>query len=909
MDLSETLSKDYIESQYKQWKTDASSVSRDWRFFFEGFEMAGGVDRKADLVYDENQIFKQARVEALIRRYREIGHFLACFDPLTACPTDHPLLNPSAFDLTPNELDTVFFAKGLVDNDRAPLKEIIRALKETYCRSIGVEFMHLQDPEERKWLQDRMESVRNIPDLKPDDRLRILEKLYQAVLFEQFLHKKYLGQTRFSIEGAEVVIPMLDFLADRIASLNCREIILGMAHRGRLNVQTHILNKSYEEIFSEFESCHNPNEIFGAGDVKYHDGYLADIKTRGGMPLRIVLVNNPSHLESVNPVVEGFVRGRQDILKDDRRNLILPLLIHGDAAFSGQGVVTETLNMSQLSGYKTGGTVHMVINNQIGYTTLPEHARSTRYATDVAKMLMIPIFHVHGEDPESAIHVIRLAVDYRETFNKDVVIDVVCFRRYGHNEGDEPYFTQPQMYDRIRQRLPLNEVYSQKLIETGVIGKADIDTVEQNINGSLDNAYQAVKSGVCVFPEYRFYENWENFHGTYTHDAIKTGVPKNKLIVLARKLNTVPKGFSLNEKLARIMKKRLDSIEKGTGIDWANAEALAFASLLTEGVPVRLSGQDSARGTFSQRHSILFDTKTGDEYTPLNALEKSQAPFLVYNSMLSETGVLGFEYGYSTAQPHGLVIWEAQFGDFANNAQSVIDLYIASGQAKWDRLSGLVLLLPHGWEGLGPEHSSARLERFLQLCAKDNMQVCNLTTPAQYFHLLRRQATSSFRKPLIIMTPKSLLRHPLAISELKDLTSGEFKEVLEDPDSLTSARCILFCSGKIYYELLQKRRELKKTDIAIVRMEQFYPFPENLIKTVIQKYKKARRFVWVQEEPENMGAWCFIRFRLENIIGKPMEYVGRDAAATTATGFPNIYRKEQAAVADAALGIEGSGGK
>jgi 2-oxoglutarate dehydrogenase E1 component len=904
MDLSETLSKDYIESQYKQWKADADSVPRDWRFFFEGFEMAGGTDRKVDIVYDETQVFKQVRVEALIRRYREIGHLLACFDPLTACPTDHPLLNLSTFDLTPDDLDTTYFAKGLVDNDRAPLKEIIRALKETYCRSIGVEFMHLQDPEERKWLQDRMEPVRNTPDLKPDDKLRILEKLYQAVLFEQFLHKKYLGQTRFSIEGAEVIIPMLDVFVDRATSLNCREIILGMAHRGRLNVQTHVLNKSYEEIFSEFENCYDPDEIFGAGDVKYHDGYLSDMKTRRGVPLRFYLVNNPSHLESVNPVVEGFVRGRQDILKDDKRDVILPLLIHGDAAFSGQGVVTETLNMSQLSGYKTGGTVHIVINNQIGYTTLPEHARSTRYATDVAKMLMIPIFHVHGEDPESAVHVIRLAVDYRETFNKDVVVDVVCFRRYGHNEGDEPYFTQPQMYDRIRERLPLNEVYSQKLLEKGVIRKDDTNALEENVNRHLEDAFEAVKSGVCVFPHYRFYENWENFHGTYTHDTIKTGVSKRKLVELARKLNTFPKGFSLNEKLVRIMQKRLDSIEKGSSIGWANAEALAFASLLMEGDPVRLSGQDSARGTFSQRHSILLDTKTGDEYIPLNAIDNTQAPFLVYNSLLSETGVLGFEYGYSTAQPQGLVIWEAQFGDFANNAQSVIDLYIASGQAKWQRLSGLVLLLPHGWEGLGPEHSSARLERFLQLCAKDNIQVCNLTTPAQYFHLLRRQAKGNLRKPLIIMTPKSLLRHPLAISELKELTSGEFREVLEDPDALTSVRCILFCSGKIYYELLQKRRELRKTDIAIVRVEQFYPFPENLIKTVIQKYKKARRFVWVQEEPENMGAWFFMRFRLENIIGKPMEYIGRATAATTATGFPKIYRKEQAAVTDTALGIE-----
>ena len=901
MNLSETLSKDYIDSQYEQWKTDPNAVSRDWRFFFEGFEMGHGMDRETDAVYDEKQVLKQSRVEDLIRRYREIGHLLACLDPLTACPTDHPLLNLSAFDLSPDDLDAKFYAKGLIENHRVSLKDIINTLKETYCRSIGVEFMHLQDPQERKWLQDRMEPLRNKSDLKPDDKFRIMEKLYQAALFEEFLHKKYLGQTRFSLEGAEAVVPMLDVLVDRAASQGCREIILGMAHRGRLNIQAHVLNKSFEEIFTEFESCYDPDEIFGAGDVKYHNGYLADIKTRRGEPLRFFLVNNPSHLESVDPVVQGFVRARQDILSDDKKNAVLSLLIHGDAAFSGQGVVTETLNMSQLTGYKTGGTIHLVINNQIGYTTLPEHARSTRYATDVAKMLMVPIFHVHGEDPEAVVHVVRLAVDYRKTFNKDVVIDIICFRKYGHNEGDEPYFTQPQMYERIRSRPSLNTMYSRKLIEQGLTREADVDVLEQNINRELEDALETVRSSACVFPQTRFYENWKNFNGRYTHDPLETGVSGEKLVALSRKLNMFPVDFSANTKLIRLLKNRLDSVEKGMGIDWANAEALAFASLLVEDEPIRLSGQDSARGTFSQRHSVLFDTKTGDEYTPLNALDKTQAPFSVYNSLLSEVGVLGFEYGYSMAQPRGLVIWEAQFGDFANNAQAVIDLYITSGQTKWQRFSGLVLLLPHGWEGLGPEHSSARLERFLQLCAQDNIQVCNLTTPAQYFHLLRRQAKVRFRKPLIIMTPKSLLRHPLAVSDLKEMTAGAFKEVLEDPDPVKSLRRILFCSGKIYYELLQKRREMKKTDTAIVRLEQLYPFPEIPLKAIIQKYKRVRQFIWVQEEPENMGAWFFVRPRLEKIIGKPLEYIGRNAAASPATGFPAIYRKEQAAVTDKAM--------
>ena len=903
MDLSEALNADFIDAQYKQWKVDPNAVSPDWRFFFEGFELAGGQYREAVTVCDEDQALQQSSVQALIFRYRNIGHLLACLDPLTSCPTDHPLLNLAAFNLTVKDLDTMFYAQSFSKSNRASLRDIINILKQTYCRSIGVEFMHLQDPDERRWLQDRMEPVRNRPDLNPEDKLRILEKLYQSALFEQFLHKTYLGQTRFSLEGAEAIIPMLDLLVSFAGRQGCREIILGMAHRGRLNVQTNVLNKSYEEIFSEFESCHDPDNIFGSGDVKYHNGYLADIKTFEGHSLRIFLVNNPSHLESVNPVVQGFARARQDILGGEKKGFVLPLLIHGDAAFAGQGVVTETLNMSQIAGYKTGGTIHLIINNQIGYTTLPENARSTRYATDVAKMLMVPIFHVHGEDPEAAIHVVRLAAEYRKAFNKDVVIDVICYRRYGHNEGDEPYFTQPLMYERIRGRPSIHKVYSQKLIEEGHVQKQNLDVIQEKINTNLQKSFQAVKESVCLFPESRFYENWKNFHGRYSHDTLKTGVSEEKLVSFAHKLNTVPNGLSLNPKLKRILKKRLDCIENGEKIDWSNAEALSFASLLDEGIPIRLSGQDSGRGTFSQRHSVLIDTKSGKEYTPLNVIGKNQALFSVYDSMLSEAGILGFEYGYSLAQPQGLVIWEAQFGDFANNAQSVIDLYIASGETKWQRLSGLVLLLPHGWEGLGPEHSSARLERFLQLCAGNNIQVCNLTTPAQYFHLIRRQVISDFRKPLVIMAPKSLLRHPLAVSGLSDMASGSFQEVLDDPDNLKNGNRVLFCSGKIFYELLQKRREVKKRDTGIVRLEQFYPFPERQLKNVIKKYRKAGQYFWVQEEPENMGAWFFMGRRLEKITGQPVGYIGRKASASPATGFPNVYRKEQNAVIQEALGI------
>ena len=695
---------------------------------------------------------------------------------------------------------------------------------------------------------------------------------------------------------------MMDIMLEKAAEQGVREVILGTAHRGRLNVQAHILGKPYEDIFGEFESCYDPDALEGAGDVKYHNGYLADIETRNGYPIRAFLVNNPSHLESVNPVVEGFARARQDILGHGSKGAVLPVLIHGDAAFAGQGVVAETLNLSQLKGYRTHGTVHIVINNQIGYTTFPEDARSTRYATDVAKMLMVPIFHVHGEDPESVIHVTRLACDYRMAFGKDAVIDLICYRRYGHNEGDEPYFTQPQMYNRIKDRPTLNRIYADKLVKEGLIDAKKIQSIESGINERLDHAYESVHGTACPFPDPQFYENWEGLYGQYTQGPFETGVDENRLRAYARSLNDLPDEFKPHPKLARILKKRKEAVEKGEGIDWANAEALAFASLLSEGVPIRLSGQDVGRGTFSQRHGVLVDVETGSRYVPLNSLDRNQATLSIYDSMLSEVGVLGFEYGYSLAQPQGLVIWEAQFGDFANSAQTVIDLYIASGESKWQRPTGLVLLLPHGYEGLGPEHSSARLERFLQLCADDNMQVCNATTPAQYFHLLRQQIKRNFRKPLVIMTPKSLLRHPLAVSKLTDLTKGAFNSVLDDPSPPKSPRRILMCSGKIFYSLLERRQKRKADDIGIIRMEQIHPVPYRKLEAIKKKYGKAAQWMWVQEEPENMGAWRFLQPILETVLGRPVDYVGRKTAASPATGFPTIYKMEQAEILDKAVG-------
>jgi 2-oxoglutarate dehydrogenase E1 component len=922
MDIPETMNLDYIDAQYQLWKSDPQAVSREWQAFFQGFEVAGGLDLtsrsapeappREDAAVPEaslpeeactlDKTLRQSRVEALKYRYRDMGHLLACLDPLAACPMDHPLLSISAFGLTPEDLEEEFYTRRFSTTRSAPLKEILRELRETYCRSVGVEYMHLQDPAERRWLQDHMEPIRNQPDLTTEARLRILNKLHQSAVFESFLHKKYMGQTRFSLEGADALIPLLDGLFLHASENGITELILGMAHRGRLNVLANVLYKSYEEIFREFINSYNPESLVGAGDVKYHNGFLSDLTLANQQRLRVFLVNNPSHLESVDPVVEGVAYARQDLLENGMRSQVLPLLIHGDAAFAGQGVVTETLNLSQLEGYKTGGTVHVIINNQIGYTTLPENARSTRYSTDVAKMLMVPIFHVHGENPEAVVYVAKLAFDYRMTFGKDVVIDMVCYRKFGHNEGDEPYFTQPAMYERIRERPSIHRMYAEGLIEAGEIDADGVADIEAGVAKCLEDAFTAAQENPNIFPAPQFYENWGAYHGNYGAEPVKTAVDADILRDLSKRLNTPPPEFHPHPKLARLLDKRQESIDNGRRIDWANAESLAFASLLAEGRFVRLSGQDSGRGTFSQRHSVMMDVKTGDAHIPLDGVCRRGATFRVLNSSLSEAAVLGFDYGYSIARPEGLTLWEAQFGDFANNAQGIIDLYIVSGETKWQRLSGLVMLLPHGWEGLGPEHSSARLERFLQLCAHDNIQVCNPTTPAQYFHLLRRQARSSWRKPLIVMTPKSLLRHPRAVSTLEELSEGTFQEVIGDPSAIEKPRRVIFCSGKIYYQILERRDTLKAYDMAILRVEQFYPFPRAAMERIAEKYEKAEQWFWVQEGPMNMEGWQFMAPRIAKIIGRTPTYVGRAPSASPATGFANIYKQEQGLIPDQAIG-------
>jgi len=903
MNYSLSLHADFIDSEYKKWKANPESVNREWGVFFEGFELGARTEQVRAGFCDKNEMLRQCNVQELIYRYRDLGHILTCLDPLGRCVDTHSLLGLSSFGLSEEDLDRTFYTPGTLFEQEVPLRQIVSALRETYCRSIGVEYMHLQDPGERLWLQQRMEPSRNRPLFTREEKLEILNKLCQATLFEHFLHTRYVGQKRFSLEGAEVIIPLLDALLRLAGRRGCSEILMAMAHRGRLNIQVNVLNKLYEHLFSEFEEHYDPQSLYGSGDVKYHRGYTVELEFGEGGRLRVLIPNNPSHLEAVNPVLEGLAYARQERLGNEGRQRVLPVLIHGDAAFAGQGVVAETLNLSQLEGYSTGGTLHIVINNQIGFTTLPEHARSTRYATDIAKMLMVPIFHVHGEDPEAALYAVNLALDYRNEFAKDVVIDLVCYRRYGHNEGDEPYYTQPQMYARIKDRPPLYRVYFNSLKEAGIASEEELNRYVDGVNKCMELAYAKVHQVLSKMPEEKFYDVWKGISGQYSHEPVETGVSGERLLEFARKLTVFPEGFAVHPRLLRILERRRRSVEEGGGIDWANAEALAFASLVTEATAVRLSGQDSARGTFSQRHSVLFDINTEERYVPLNNLSAGQAPFMVYDSMLSEEAVLGFEYGYSLAAPGTLTIWEAQFGDFANNAQPVFDQFIASAESKWQRLSGLTVLLPHGMEGQGPEHSSARLERFLQLCAEDNMQICYPSTPAQYFHLLRRQMRRDFRKPLIVMTPKSLLRLPQADSTLSELSSGRFREVIDDP-GFEQAEKIYLCTGKIYYDLIEKRKASGVKDTAILRVEQFYPFPDAQLRDALSRYASAARFYWVQEEPENMGGWDFIRLRLKALTGHDPAYIGRAPAASPASGYHTTFKKEQDMMLKIAFGQE-----
>lgn len=882
------MSGEWIEALYHQWQRSAGSVPEEWRFFFSGFEL--GFDRMSvsNVGCNEQTSLKLSGVQSLIYRYRSLGHLLACTDPLSPCKLSHPLLELSNFGLDANDLDTIFACRRFL-KPRATLREVLEVMRETYCRELGAEYMHIQEPAERQWLIDRMEPCQNHPELSIAEKLHILEKLHQSALFELFLHRRFVGQKRFSLEGGEIMIPVLDRIIRGCPATGVSDVVMGMSHRGRLNVLAHILRKPYENLFAEFRENVSPG-FLGDGDVKYHKGYSCDVDIDGHQ-VHVTIAANPSHLEAVNAVVEGKCRARQDHYGADGAGRVLPLLIHGDAAFTGQGSVMEVLNMSQLAGYGTGGTIHLVLNNQIGFTTLPRDARSTSYATDVAKMLSCPIFHVQGESPEAALHVVDIAMEYRKVFRRDIVIELICYRRHGHNEGDEPAFTQPKMYQQITSRPPVNRIYAAVLAEEDGISPDTLELLERRVNAALEASFNKLPVERAV----GFSGRWSSISTVYEAGSVETAVAAEKLVTIARRLAALPAGFIPHAKIGTLIRKRFEAVLKGEGIDWGNSETLAYATLLDQGYAVRLSGQDSQRGTFNHRHCVVIDSHDERSYTPLETVASAGGSFQVWNSPLSEFGVLGFEYGYSLETPQSLVLWEAQFGDFANGAQVVIDQFIAGGETKWNRASGLVMLLPHGYEGQGAEHSSARIERFLQLCAAENMIVASPTTPVQMFHLLRRQMLQAFRKPLVVFTPKSLLRHPGCISKLAEFCSGTFQTCIVTPGDLSAASQILFCSGKIYYELEEERIRLERSDTVIARIEQLYPLDCAAIQIIIEQCGAACTLYWVQEEPENMGAWQYMERNFKN-ISTLIGYIGRPADPCPAVSSHHIHAEQQAEI-------------
>ncbi|MDQ4076108.1 MAG: multifunctional oxoglutarate decarboxylase/oxoglutarate dehydrogenase thiamine pyrophosphate-binding subunit/dihydrolipoyllysine-residue succinyltransferase subunit [Chloroflexota bacterium] len=852
---------------------------------------------------------KEASVLQLIRAYRVRGHLLADLNPLTNEPKEyHPDLDPATYGLTLWDLDREFITGGLAGMKRATLRKILDILRHSYSGHVGVEYMNIQDPEERRWLQQQVERAKPLDPLPMERRREILDSLSKAEAFEQFLHRRYVGSKRFSLEGAEATIPLLETVLDRAAEQGIEEAVMGMAHRGRLNVLKNIMQKSARAIFSEFEGSIDPESTQGTGDVKYHLGAHGIRRCPGDYEIELTLASNPSHLEAVDPVVEGMAHARQRLRVKGLEGLamdeVLPVLIHGDAAFAGQGVVAETLNLAQLRGYRTGGTIHLIINNQIGFTTEPSDARSTPFPTDIAKMSQVPIFHVNGDDPEAVVRVAEIALDYRNTFHKDVVIDLITYRRWGHNEGDDPSFTQPRMYKLIEKRNSPREVYAQQLLREGVIAQEDA----QEMYDSAMEQLEAGTQGLTELPEPEVDLEYDESLDLALGEPPQTAVDQDTLIHISKVLANPPEEFVGHPKLLRLLQRRELKGDGSDQIDWATAELLAFGTLLLEKHPVRLSGQDSARGTFSQRHSVLHNYEKDEEYVPLNHLAEEQAPFRVWDSMLSEEAVVGFEFGYSLAAPDTLVLWEAQFGDFANGAQVMVDQFISSSAVKWNRYSDLVMLLPHGYEGQGPEHSSARVERYLQLCAEDNMKVAVPSTPANYFHLLRRQKHDEVQRPLIVLTPKSLLRLPAAASKLDEFTSGNFQYVIDDPavEDPSKVRKLVFLSGKLYYDILTNREG--RDDLALVRVEQLYPYPRAAIRGILERYPNATEVIWAQEEPRNHGAWDFIKPFLRDDLrdSEPhkeitLRYIGRPPAASPATGSFKVHQQEQAAIVEAIL--------
>ena len=931
------LNSTYIADLYEKWLNDPRSIDDDWNNWFEDLKSNGSLNDiptwargkpysfekpKAEKIQKSlsNEQVRQATIDSLravmmIRAYRARGHLKAKTDPLNLEKVnEHPELSPEFYGFTEADYDRNIFIDNVLGLETATLRQILSTLKDTYCGSIGVEYLHIQDPEQKSWIQQRIENIRNQTDFTDKGKQAIYERLVDAESFERFLNKKYTGTKRFGLDGSEAVIPALEQIAKRGSQLGLEEIVIGMAHRGRLNVLNNVLQKPFRAIISEFMgNPSNPEETGGSGDVKYHMGSSSD-REFDGINVHFTLNANPSHLEVVNPVVIGRVRAKQNQRNDKKRNKVLGLLIHGDAAFAGQGILAETFDFAELRSYKTGGTLHLIINNQIGFTTSPAYSRSSPYCTDVAKIVMAPIFHVNADDPESVVHVSRIATEFRQKFSADAVIDIIGYRRYGHNEGDEPSFTQPIMYKKISNHPFVTKIYSEKLISENKMTSEEAKNIYDKRNAFLEQEFQAGNNYLPNKADW-LEGKWSGLKKApgLEERRGRTGVQIDKIRAVGNVMTSVPKNFEVHRKLQRVLDNRKKSLDEGANIDWSTAEQLAFGTLLIEGNPVRLSGQDCGRGTFSQRHAVFIDQNSEERYIPLSNITKDQGSFEVIDSPLSEAGVLGFEYGFSQAEPNALVMWEAQFGDFANGAQVIVDQFISSGEAKWLRMSGLVMLLPHGYEGQGPEHSSARLERYLRLCAEDNIQVVNCTTPANYFHVLRRQLCRDFRKPLIVMTPKSLLRNKLCVSNIEDMSEEtSFHRVIFDDDNKTADKKIervIICSGKIFYDLFEARKKNKLYNIRILRLEQIYPFPKNSLQKYISKTPQAK-IIWCQEEPENMGSWSFIDRRLESVLvnskckfNRPI-YAGRPEAASPATGTMSRHLKEQKLLIDQALGLE-----
>jgi 2-oxoglutarate dehydrogenase E1 component len=891
-----------IEALHADWLADPASVPESWQAFFAGFDLGLGQSRPVTAAPD------QARVDALVHAYRSQGHRAARVNPLEAEAPGVPELAPERFGLAGSHHDQVFAVDLRGHPGTGRLADLLAVLQEIYGGTTGYEIMHVQDLAARDWLLGEIEPDRSRTPPDRETQLRLLEHLTDAQLFETFVHTHFPGQKRFSLEGAEAVIPAICSLVETAAELGVEEIVLGMSHRGRLNVLANVMEKSYATIFSEFEDNYQPEAVYGWGDVKYHKGFHADRVTRSGRPVHLSLTANPSHLELVGAVVQGRTRAKQrqrDDLAERRR--VLPLVLHGDAAFAGQGIVAELLNMSQLEGYRVGGTVHLIVNNQIGFTTTGREARSSTYCTDVAKMIEAPILHVNGDEPEAVARALALATRYRQRFGRDVVVDLVCYRRHGHNEGDDPGFTQPAMYRTIARHPPVRERYARALVAAGRLDPAADAATQATFRARLQAAFDQVRTGPPDATLYSYGGLWKDRRLPYGFEPVDTAVAPEQVRVVGEGLARVPAEFALHPKLERRLRGLREALATGGEVDWGFAELLAFGTLLGEGTPIRLSGQDSARGTFSHRHAVWFDQQTQAPHVAANHLAAGQAKLCVYNSLLSEAAVLAFDYGYSLAEPRLLILWEAQFGDFANGAQAVIDQFITSAESKWGRSSGLVMLLPHGSEGQGPEHSNAYVERYLAACADDNVQVVNATTPAQYFHLLRRQVRRTFRKPLIVFTPKSLLRHRSAVSPLADLSSGTFAEVLDDPTPPAQARRVLLCAGKVYYELAERRASLGDPETAIVRLEQLYPLHAARLTEVLARYPAATDVRWVQEETRNRGAWTFLAPRLRDLLpaGATLRYVGRPDAASPAPGSLRVHRAQQEALLAAAFADRG----